>query len=110
MIIVGLSLLPITARAGDIYKVLGNQTIILTSGSATLSAPRGTYEAVVQVEDGDIRYWTDGTTPISASSGFLLEDKGSIALETPYEVEGFVAIVADGSSGVTIKVLYSGKR
>jgi hypothetical protein len=62
--------------------------------------------AFITVEDAAIRFWTDGSTPASATDeGHLVEAGGQIELTLTKSITGFKA-VRDTSTDAVLQVTY----
>jgi hypothetical protein len=92
------------------FRVLGRQTLRTNTGSGVskFTVPSGTYEALVTVEGGTIRWTTYSTDPTSMQ-GNKAADGTTIQLNSPYQASGFKFTTDSASSGVTVEVEFYGK-
>jgi hypothetical protein len=73
-------------------RVGSHKTLTVDNTVKTLVPDVGTKKVIMQVTGANIRYTLDGTNPVAATTGFLLNDST-------------VPIILDMTSGVTIKVI-----
>lgn len=62
------------------WEPVGSHTTVTPTASTTLTAPDGAEALLICVEDNNIRYTLDGTTPTAGGTGILLET-GTVILE-----------------------------
>lgn len=101
---------PSDAAAGEIYKVLDTETLVLSTGSgvSSFTMATGTFEAFVEVQGGTIRYLLDSTSP-AGQTGYTADAGDTIRFYTPYQVQGFRCTLDSGSSGATVIITYFGR-
>lgn len=75
------------------------ESITVSTTAVGLTAPATANSAVIQVQDQDIRWWSDASTP-TATAGFHNGDGDWIFLNSRAEVVGFSAIREDGTDAV----------
>lgn len=103
---------PIGARTAGQYAAFAHEVLTVTNAVQTLTAAtyivgaRYAQVAFITVEDANIRYTYDGTTP-SATVGHLLTDGSALTLTGHHDISTFKAFRAAGVDA-EIRVTYEG--
>jgi len=97
-----------------ISQVIGRERIADITTARGFSAAyippteNDTLYAQVQVQESDMRYCVDGTTPVAGSKGFILAENGIIEIWGADALINFLA--CDESAGDTVlEVIYYGR-
>jgi hypothetical protein len=90
---------------GQAYE---SKTVDATAGGVSLTS--GTYStrryALITVETAPVRFTVDGTAPVAATTGHLVNPGDIIKLDSNEDITAFRAIRETSTSGV-LKVTYS---
>lgn len=99
-------------RTAGQYAAFAHETLTVTNAVKVLTAStyvvgsRYSQAAYITIEDADVRYTYDGTTP-SATVGHLLTSGSSIALSGHRDISTFKAYRAAGIDA-TLRITYEG--
>lgn len=103
---------PIAQRQAGIYFAFAYEQLTVTNAVKTLtstvyqSGDKKAQIAFITVEDADIRFTYDGSTP-SATNGHLLRADSVLTLYGTHDIENFKAFRAAGTDA-EINVTYEG--
>ena len=84
------------------------QSLTVSSTAVTLTVPGAAKFAKVQVQDQDVRFWRDGTTP-TATSGERRPAGAQFWLTSKHELDNFKAIREDSTDSILAVSYYTGE-